>query len=211
MAGAHGCSAPMLQPVHDGTGDSRFPKLLSPMRGCHVEPAAQRYRTAPAVLCGPDGAGDDRSARGGPAQHGLGRRMHAGLYNGARRRHHPRRAARALSAGLGAEPVLSRADGGGGVHHHPDRAACAPAQRGVSGARCDRARGVHHGRLRCRLADECLAADRDRGGHDHGLRRRRAARYPLQRRAAVVSRRTLRQRVRRDRAFLRYRLRAQPQ
>jgi hypothetical protein len=39
----------------------------------------------------------------GRPQHGLGRRMHARLHYRARRRHHPRRAARALSAGLGAE------------------------------------------------------------------------------------------------------------
>ena len=40
------------------------------------------------------------------------------------------------------------------------------------------------------------AGDRGGGGDDHRLRRRRAARHPLQRRAAVVSRRTLRQRFR---------------
>ena len=48
-------------------------------------------------------------------------------------------------------PFLSRADGGGGVRDHPDRADRAPAEPGVPGARCDRARGVHHGRLRRRL------------------------------------------------------------
>src|SRR6187399_2749430 len=45
---------------------------------------------------------------------------------------------------------------------------------GIPGAGCDRARRLHHGRLRYRLADECLAADRHRGRHDHGMRRRRA-------------------------------------
>src|SRR3954451_11766431 len=47
--------------------------------------------------------------------------------------------------------------------------------------------------------DGRLPADRDRRGHDHRLRRRRAARHPLQRCAAAVSQRTLCQRVGRDR------------
>ena len=80
--------------------------------------------------------------------------------------------------------------------HHPS-----PAHR-LPRARRDRAGRVHHRRLRGGAADEPAAVDRHRRRHDHRLRRRRAARRALQRCAAAVSQRALRQRFGGDRRAL---------
>ena len=183
MVGVTGCSAPKLQSRNVGTRKSPGSECEVAMWSLPPGDTVLQMLTYVALTAQ---AMTRALAAGRRSMDWAGVCM-LGCHYRARRRHDPRRCTRALSAGLGAKPVLSRADGGGGLCHHFDRAACAPAEYGVSGARCDRARGVHHGRLRCRLADERLAADRDRGGHDHRLRRRRAARHPLQRRAAVVS------------------------
>ena len=182
MAGGSGCSAPMLQPRNVGTGDS----------GSRCEVAMWSLPPSDTVLhlltyvaltsqamTAALAAGRRSMDWAGVCMLGCITALGGGTIRDVLLGHYPLVWVQT--------PVLSGADGGGGLRHHPDRAACAPAQYGVSGARCDRARRLHHGRLRCRLADERLAADRDRGGHDHRLRRRRAARHSLQRRAAAVS------------------------
>ena len=160
----------------------RFARVPNPARGRDVDFAAPRLDPAyPAVRCSRR-AGDDGSAGGGAAQHGLVRRHDARLYHRARWRRHSRRSARALSAGVGAAPDLAAAGGGRSARNDCARPSRASAHHGVSGAGCDRPGRVHDGRLRCGVAGRSFvsAGGRDRFGHDHRLRRRRLARHPLQ-------------------------------
>ena len=105
----------------------------------HAEPASGRYRVVFSIAGSARGAGDDGRPCGGATQHGLGWRLPARLYHRAWRRNHPRRSAGALSAAVGAAPVLSRADGRGGLRDHSARTRGVSAEPCVPRARCDRA------------------------------------------------------------------------
>src|SRR3954453_6565290 len=128
MVGVTGCSAPMLQPRNVGPGDSPGSRCEVAMWSLppsdtvlhllsYVALTAQAMTAALA-------AGRRSTDWGGGGMLGGFTRLRGGappaspLPSRPPRPHHPRPVARALSAGLGAEPVLSRADGGGRLRHH---------------------------------------------------------------------------------------------